>query len=393
MEFFKQTAAVTTMNLKTLSQRLGASSVIVIGIAGVVAVLVSILAMVIGLTQSMSGSGHPDRAIVMSTGTSYEVMSNLSRDATLTIAAAPGVKQQADGRPVASAEALQVVRLPLRAKGSGNLTLRGVGQAAFALRPELRVVEGRMFNPTVRELIVGRMAERQFRDLQVGSRIALRGTQWSVVGIFEDQGEQHEAEMLTGVEMLQSTFQRNTFQSVAVQLESARSFTDFGSFLAGRPALAVDVARESDYYLAQTRSFTELLSLVAYLVGGIMAVGAVFGALNTMYAAVSARTVEIATLRVLGFGPGPIVTSVFTEALLLAVAGGVIGGCLAWLFFSGHVVSTDGGGLTQLSVPIVVNGKLIVLGVVWACVIGLVGASLPAIRAARGPLISALNGI
>jgi len=224
MQFFKQTAAVTAMSLKTLSQRLGPSSVIVIGIAGVVAVLVSLLAMVTGLTRSMSNSGHADRAVAMSTGANYEVMSNLSREATEIIAGSPGVKRQPDGRPLASAEALLVVRLPLRNGGSGNLTLRGVGQAAFALRPELHLVEGRMFNPTLRELIVGRGAERQFRDLRVGRRITLRGTEWTVVGLFEGQGDQHEAEMLTGVEMLQSAFHRTTFQSVAVQLESPQSF-------------------------------------------------------------------------------------------------------------------------------------------------------------------------
>jgi putative ABC transport system permease protein len=393
MQFFKQAAVVTALSLGTLRQRLGASSVIVIGIAGVVAVLVSLLGMVTGLTQSMSAGGHADRAIVMSTGTTYEIMSNLSREATAMIADSAGVKHEADNRPLTSAEALVVVRLPLRTNGNGNLTLRGVSQVAFALRPELRVVEGRMFNPGLRELIVGRTAERQFRDLAVGRHLTLRGTEWTVVGIFESPGDPHAAELLTGVEVLQSAFQRNTFQSVAVQLQSAQSFGNFRSSVAANRALAVDVARESDYYLAQTRSFTELLSLIAHTVGSIMAIGAVFGALNTMYAAVSTRTVEIATLRVLGFGSGSIVISVLAEALLLAAAGGVIGGCLAWLFFSGHTVSTNGGGLTQLAVPLVVNARLIVLGIAWACAIGLVGASLPAIRAARAPLISALNGL
>jgi putative ABC transport system permease protein len=393
MSFFKQTAAVTALNLMTLPQRLGAASVIVIGIAGVVTVLVSLLGMVTGLTRSMSSGGHADRAIILSTGTTYEVMSNLSREATVMIADSDGVKHQADNRPLASVEALLAVRLPLRTNGSGNLTLRGVSQAAFLLRPELRVVEGRMFNPALRELIVGRMAERQFRALPVGQHITLRGTEWTVVGIFEDPGDPHAAEMLTGVETLQSAFGRNTFQSVTVQLESARSFDEFRSSLAAHRALAVDVARESDYYLAQTRSFTELLSLIAYIIGSIMAIGAIFGAINTMYAAVATRTVEIATLRALGFGSGSIVTSVLAEALLLAAVGGVIGGCLAWSFFSGRIVSTNGGGLTQLAVPLVVSVKLILLGIVWACAIGLVGASLPAIRAARGHLVSALNGI
>jgi putative ABC transport system permease protein len=393
MQFIKQTAAVTALSLGTLPQRLGASSVIVIGIAGVVTVLVSLLGMVTGLTRSMSTGGHPDRAIVMSSGTTYEIMSNLSREATVMIADSAGIAHQADNRPLICAEAVLVVRLPLRKGGSGNLTLRGVGRAAFELRPELRVVEGRIFNPSLRELIVGRTAERQFRDLVVGQKLTLRGTDWIVVGIFESPGDLHAAELLTGVEVLQSAFQRTTFQSVAVQLKSADLFDDSRSFLAANRTLGVDVARESDYYLAQTRSFTELLSLIAYTVGTIMAVGAIFGALNTMYAAVATRTVEIATLRVLGFGSGSIVTSVLTEALLLALAGGVIGGCLAWLIFGGYTVSTNGGGLTQLAIPLVVNAKLIALGIVWACAIGLLGASLPARRAARLPLVSALKGV
>ncbi|MGH8139996.1 MAG: ABC transporter permease [Steroidobacteraceae bacterium] len=380
------------MSARSLPQRLGASSVIVVGIAGVVGVLVSILAMASGLAQITSSSAHPDRAVVMSTGTNYEILSNLSRDATRTIADARGVKHDANNRPLASAEVLVLVHLPLRAGGSGNLTLRGVSQTAFALRPELHVVEGRMFNPMVRELIVGRTAQRQFRDLQVGRRLLVRGAEWTVVGAFDGRGDHHESEMLTGLEVLQSTFQRNTFQSVTAQLDSAASFADFRASLAGNPTLAIEVLREPDYYLRQSRAFTQLLTLLAYLVGSIMAIGAVFGALNTMYAAVSARAVEIATLRVLGFEPGSIVTSIFTEALALAALGGGLGGGLAWLFFSGHAISTDGGGLTQLSVPVVVNVRLVAVGILWACVIGMVGASFPALRAVRAPLAPALKG-
>ena len=393
MQYLLQSAAVTSLNLKTLPQRLGTSSVIVIGIAGVVAVVVSLLGMVTGLRHSMSSGGHIDRAIVLSTGTTYEVMSNLTREAAELIADSAGVKHQADNRPLASAEALMVVRLPLRQGGSGNLTLRGISQAALLLRPELRLVQGRMFDPALRELIVGRTAARQFRDLRIGRRISLRGTDWTVVGVFEAPGDPHAAELLTGVATLQSAFGRNTFQSVTVQLESAQSFDEFRASLAAQHSLAVDVARESDYYLAQTRSFTELLALIAYIIGGIMAIGAVFGALNTMYCAVATRTVEIATLRALGFGSGSIVTSVLVEALLLAAVGGVIGGCLAWSFFSGRIVSTNGGGLTQLAVPLVVDLKLVLLGIAWACAIGLIGASLPALRAARGHLVTALHGI
>ena len=392
MHVLKQISAITRMNLRSVPLRPGSSSVVVVGIAGVVGVLVSVLAMVTGLAQIMTSSGRPDRAIVMGTGSSFEILSNLSRDATQTILDAPGIRRDADAKPIASTEALAIVRTVLKDGNSANLPLRGVGPAIFTLRPELRIVEGRAFEPAVRELIVGRSAQRQFRGMEVGSRITLRGAEWTVVGAFESQGDQHEAEMFTGVETLQSAFRRNAFQSVTVQLDSAGSFPEFEASLANNPALSVDVLRESNYYKQQSRAFTQVLAVVAYLVSGIMALGAALGALNSMYTAVSGRAVEIATLRVLGFGPVPIAISVFAEALLLALIGGVLGACLAWLIFNGHVVSTSGAGISQLAVPLAVGPRIMALGILWACVIGMLGASLPAILAARAPLAAALRG-
>jgi putative ABC transport system permease protein len=393
MNALKQILAVTSMNLRSVARRLGASSVIVIGIAGVVGVLVSILAMVAGLSQMMKSTGHTDRAIVMAAGASFEFVSNLSREAAQTIADAQGIRRGVDGKPIASAEALVVIRMPLRQSGNnGNLPLRGVSQAVFALRPEIHLIEGRIFKPAVRELIVGRTARHQFPGLDVGSRVSIRGSDWTVVGVFESGGDEHEAGMITDAYTLQSAFQRNSFQSVAVLLDSAQSFTDFKASLARNPSLAVDVMRESDYYARQTQEFTQVLSIVAYLVGGIMAIGAMFGALNAMYSAVGSRTVEIATLRVLGFEAGAVIASVFAEALMLAVLGGLVGGGVAWLLFNGNVVSTNGGGVTQLAVPLAVDGHLVAVGVAWACIIGMLGASFPAIRAVRIPLASALRG-
>lgn len=392
MKFLKEAYAVTRLNLRSLPQRLGASSVVVVGIAGVVGVLVSILAMVAGLSQMMTSNARPDRAIVISTGSSFEMLSDLSRAATGTIVNAPGIRRGADGKPLASAEALAVVRGVLKDGSAANLSLRGAEPGIFLVRPELRIVAGRAFEPAVRELIVGRSAQRQFRGLELGSRITLRGVQWTVVGVFESRGDRHEAELITGGTTLQSAFRRNSFQSVEVQLDSAESFGGFNAFLGGDPSLSVDVLRETDYEQQQSRSFTRVLTIVAYLVGGIMALGAVFGALNSMYTAVSGRTVEIATLRVLGFGPTSVVVSVFTEALLLALLGGMLGACLAWLLFDGHVMSTSGAGVTQLAVPLSVGPRIIALGVIWACIIGMIGACLPAVHAARTPLAAALRG-
>jgi putative ABC transport system permease protein len=394
MGVLNQIGSVTRMNLRSVPQRIGASSVIVIGIAGVVGVLVSILAMVGGLSQMINSTARPDRAIVVSTGAGFETLSNITREASETILDAPGIKHGGDGKLLASAEALAIVRLPLkRSTDSANVSLRGVSEGGLAVHPEIRLVEGRLFGSSVREVIVGRTLQRQFRDVALGGRLMLRGAEWTVVGIFESHGDPHESEMITGAETLQSAFERTTFQSVVVLLESADAFAEFKGALTSNPALAVDAMREAAYYRQQSQAFSQLLSIVAYLIGGIMAVGAVFGALNAMYSAVSTRTVEIATLRVLGFGASAVIVSVFAEALLLALAGGAIGGCVAWLLFNGHAVSTNGGGLTQLSVPLAVDFRLIAFGVVWACVIGMVGAAFPAIRAVRAPLAAALRGI
>ena len=219
MNLPQQIVAITALNLRSIPQRLGTSSVIVVGIAGVVGVLVSILAMVTGIDQMMTSNGQDDRAIIVSAGASYEVMSNLSREAALTIAYAPGVRRGRDGQPLASAEALAIVRAPMRREPrDGNLTLRGVGPAAFELRLEVKLVAGRIFNPALRELIVGRTAARQFRGFDVGSHLSLRGMDWAIVGAFESRGGPLEAGLLTGTDALLSAFRREAFQSVTVQL-------------------------------------------------------------------------------------------------------------------------------------------------------------------------------
>lgn len=392
MRLLIEIAAVTRLNLRCLPMRLGASSVIVVGIAGVVGVLVSILAMVAGLSQMMSSNGRPDRAIVISTGSGVEVLSNLSREATWTIQNAPAIRRGANGKPLASAETVAVVRGTLKDGSPANLSLRGTGPEFLQVRPELRIVEGRAFEPTVRELVVGRSAQRQFVGLAIGERIVLRGTEWTVVGTFESGGDRFETELITGAETLQSALGRNAFQSVSVQLEGADSFDVFSAALRRNPALSVEVLRETDYAAQQARSFARVVVIVAYLVGGIMALGAVFGALNSMHTAVSSRTVEIATLRALGFGSTSVVVSVFAEAVLLAALGGAVGAGLAWMIFDGDVMSTSGAGATQLAVPLVVGPRIIAVGVLWACIIGMIGACFPAVHAARTPLVAALRG-
>jgi putative ABC transport system permease protein len=268
----------------------------------------------------MTSSGRPDRAIVLGTGSSFEILSNLSRDATRIVLDAPGIRRDADANPVASTEGVAIVRAILKDGNSANVPLRGVGPGIFTLRPEFRIVEGRTFEPSLREVVVGRSAQRQFRACRWAAVSRFAAPTWSVVGVFESSGDQHEAELITGAETLQSAFRRNAFQSVTVQLESSAAFPAFKAWLTDNPALSVDVLRESDYNQQQSRSVTQVLAAVAYLVGGIMALGAMLGALNSMYTAVSGRTVEI-TLRRPWLRSCAHCGLRFRRALLLALAG------------------------------------------------------------------------
>lgn len=388
----KQIFAVTGMSLRGLPSRAGTSSVIVIGIAGVVAVMVSVLAMAVGFQQTANGNGRADRAIVLRGGSNAELSSAITRDNAQTILDAAGVLRDADDKPVGSAEAVVIVNLPTAADGSdANVTLRGVGGNGFKLRPELKLVEGRMFEPAVRELIVGRSAQQQFRGLSVGSTIAFRDSDWTVVGAFETGGDTHESELLADNETVLSAYRRNGFQSVTVMLEDADAFTAFKDTLTTDPTLTVDVSREPEYYAKQSAQLVTVLNFLAYFVGGIMAIGAMFGALNTMYSAVSTRSVEIATLRALGFAATPVVISVLIEALVLAALGGALGAALAWLFFNGNVVNTLGQNFSQIVFRLSVTPVLVVTGIVMALAIGFLGGLFPAIRAARLPIVEALR--
>ncbi len=395
MKTFRQIGAVTVMNLRSLPQRLATSAVIVIGIAGVVAVLVSVLAMSTGMLRTLTRAGADDRVIVLRNGSASEMGSNLGRDAVRLIADAPGIKRDAEGRPLASVETLRLINLFKQADGSEVMvTLRGVGPRVLAVRPEMRLIEGRMFRPAVNEIVVGKAARAQFRSLNLGDRITTRGATWTVVGVFGSDGSSHESELLADAETVNGADHRSGFSSVIARLESPQAFQRFKDSLSANPALAVDVSREREYYERQSETIGKVISVVAYVVGGIMAIGAIFGALNTMYSAVSERLREIATLRALGFGATAMVVSVLAEALLLAFIGGAIGAALAWLFFNGNVVGTTAGGVNgHLIFELSVSAQLITIGIAWACVIGLIGGLFPAVRAARLPVAEALRAV
>jgi putative ABC transport system permease protein len=390
---YKQLIAVSLMSLSTLPQRLGSSSVIVIGIAGVVAVLVSVLAMATGFRHTVADSGRPDRVIILRGGSDAELNSNLTRSDIDIIGNAPGLAKDADGKALLSDELLTIVNIPKIDTGSdSNITLRGVGLQLLKVRPELKMVDGRMFRPALRELIAGEGAARQFRGLSTGSVLHLRNADWTVTGVFTSNGDVHESELLADVDTVGSAIERNSSYSSAVgMLTDAGAFDRFKDALTTDPRIKVDVEREPEYYAAQSKQLTRLINIVGNTVAIIMAVGAMFGALNTMYSAVDARSLEIATLRAIGFGAAPILLSVMLEALALSFLGGVLGGALAWLFFNGHSVSTLGGAFAQVVFRLTVTPALLVEGVLWACTIGVLGGLFPAVRAARLPVAEALR--
>jgi len=397
MRTLQQIAAVVAVNLRSLPQRARTSLVIVIGIAGVVAVLISVLSLSTGLVHALTITGRPDRAIVLHKQADSEVASGLPREAVFTILAEPGIAHDSAGKPIASAEMLATINVPRRDNGAlGALTLRGVSPQSFELRPEIHLIEGRVFTPGLRELIAGRAAQERYRGLDVGRRIRFGDNEWTVVGAFSSGGGAHDSELLADSDTVLSAYQRTTFNSVTVKLASPRALAALTAAVAKDSSLPVIVRTETQYYEQQSRSFARILAFIAHVVGAIMAVGAVFAALNTMYSAVSSRTVEIATLRAIGFGAAAVVASVIVEALLLALLGALIGAAAAWVAFDGNTVGTLSGGtgnLAQIVFHLRIGPGLIATGIVWACVVGLIGGVLPALRAVRLPVATALRAV
>jgi putative ABC transport system permease protein len=394
MRSLRQIVAVMKISLLGVPQRLGACTVIVVGIAGVVAVLISVFAMARGFAETAAKTGRADRAIVLGKGTSTEAGSALPREAIATILNAGRIKKDPDGRPIASADYIAFARLTDRRTGlDAFATLRGTGPRILSLRPEIKLVAGRMFEPAVQELIVGRALQRRLEGLEVGSRLTLPKGDWTVVGAFESDGDSHESELLTDAETLLSAYQRNKFNSVTVLLDAAAEFGAFQSSLGANPALSVTVKRERDYLIEASRPTTRLLNTMAGVIGGIMALGAIFAAVNAMFSAISARSTEIGTLRAIGYDGTAVVISVFLEALLFALTGAVIGAAVAWCFFNGNAMSTlTDTGAAPISYVLRVSPGLMLLGIASACAIGLVGGLFPAIRIARASVVSALRG-
>jgi len=386
-----QALAVTWSGLSTLPQRIGSTSVIVIGIGGVVGVLVALLSMAAGFEATLRQSGSDDTAIVLRAGANVEISSGLARSDTTLIAQAPGVLRDAQDRPVYSPEMVVVASIPQRSTGTdANVEVRGVGPGVWSLRPNVRITAGRPFKPGLRELVVGEGALGQFAGIDLGAVIRLNNQDWHVVGVFAS-GDAHESELWGDAEVVATAYRREGFQSVTLRLADARAFEQVRAALTGDPRLRVDVETTRAYYNKQSGRLTTLIRALGIGIAVIMAIGAVFGAINTMYAAVAARAREIATLRALGFTGLPVVVAVLLEAMLLALAGGALGAAIAYALFHGYTVSTLGSNFTQVVFQFQVTPALLAQGLQWALGIGFLGGLLPALRAARIPITVALR--
>ena len=393
INWISQIASITKFGLLSLPQRRGAVAATIIGIAGVVAVLVGVLSIAAGFRQAMTVSAAPDGAIVLRSGADSEMVSGFGRDETRIIADAPGIARTTNG-PLASAELYVIIDLPKRTTHTdANVPLRGVEPAAFQVRDGLNIVQGRMFDWGKDEVIVGRGAALAFDGLDVGSTIQVGRYQWPVVGMFTANGGIAESEIWTDAKVLQAAYNRgDSFQSVSVRLASPAAFQSFKDSLTSNPQVSVEVIRQSDYYAQQSETLTRLITTLGFLIAFLMALGAIFGALNTMYSAVAARTREIATLRALGFGRSAVIVSLMLESLLLALAGGIIGGALAYLAFNDfHTSTMNFQSFSQVTFAFKVTLALLVQGIIWALVIGLLGGIPPAWRASRLPIAAALR--
>jgi putative ABC transport system permease protein len=390
-----QIFVITVMNLRNLPQRLGTSAVAVFGVACVVGVFIGVLSMASGFQRTMVSSGADDVVIMMRAGATSEMSSGMGYEQAQLIANLPGIAKL-DGKPLSSPELFVVVDVPLRTtNSSANVPLRGVEPLAFAVRPSFKIIEGRNFEPGKNELIVGRGAQKQFANLHLGSTIKFGQIDWTIVGTFEAGGGLAESELWCDAKILQNAYRRgNSYQIVRLKLDDTNAFDQLKAAVAADPKFNLDVKLETEYLAAQSEPLSKFIKMVGYPLAILMALGAIFGAVNTMYTSVSNRTREIATLRALGFGATPVAISTLVESLVLAVIGGVIGSVVVYIIFNCYTVSTlNFASFSQVVFDFAVTPDLLVQGVIFATVIGLIGGFFPAIRAARLPVATALREV
>jgi len=390
---FIQIEAVTSMNLRSIPQRLWTSLATVVAVALVTGVLLSFLAMSNGFRTTVQGTGAPDVAIFLRKGSGSESNSIISRDQIQLLLDAPGIAKGSDGKPLLSAEMYAIVDGIKRSSGTkANLPLRGVGSNAAIVRRGIRVSAGRMFRTGTPELVVGRGVSKQFKGFELGGTIRLASQNWKVVGEFDAGGTVFESEIWADVVLLQGIYQRgSTVQTVRARMENADRLKGLQTYAEADPRLKLDVKAESDFYAAQSRGLSDLILYLGWPLAIAMSFGALAGALNTMYAAVDSRMREIATMRAIGFGGTAAFVGTMAESLLLSVIGGALGAIGTYLLFDGVSAATLGSNFTQIVFSLKLTPALVLQGVFLAVVIGLAGGIFPAWRAARVPLLAAFR--
>src|SRR6476660_3232100 len=389
-----QIIAVTGVNIRSIPARFGSSTVAVIGIAGVVLVFVAVLSIAEGVAATMKASGDPGLVLILRAGSDTEMTSGLGGDAVRVIQDSPGIARDSAGAPMTSPELFVVVDHPLKRSGTAaNVPLRGVSPEAFKVHERLKIVEGRNLEFGKNEIIAGRAATRQFVNLNVGTKLTWGENTWTLVGVFEEGGSVSESELWCDVKVLQPAYRRgNSYQSVYARLSSPDSFQQLKDSLTSHPQLTVTAMRAPDYYGSQTEVLQRIIRTIGGIIAILMGIGAVFGAVITMYTAVASRTRELATLRALGFGGIPVVFSVLAEAILLGIFGGILGAAIAWVAFDGYETATmNFQSFSQIAFAFKVTPQLMATALVISLVMGIAGGLLPAIRAARLPIVTALR--
>jgi putative ABC transport system permease protein len=380
-------------NLRSVRQRWTSSVVAVLGIAGTVGVFVAMLALARGFQSTLVASGSPSNALIMRAGSNTEMVGAVMLDQVHIIEGAPGVARQG-GAPLVSPEVVVIAPFPLKASGTdANVQIRGVVGKALAVRPGVRIIAGRFLRPGLSELVVGKNAAATYSGLDLGSKVTFSGNSWTVVGTFDAGGSAFDSEIWADSALLDQVYKRpaNVYQSVTVHLQSPEVFQQFKDSLTADPRLNISVDRELDYYQKQSQALTTLITVLGSMIAAVMGLGAVFGALNTMYSAVAERGREIATMRALGFGSGSVIVSFMFESLLIAGIGGAIG-CAAVLPLNGLTTSTlNFQTFSNMAFAFTVTPALLAGGIIFALAMGLVGGAPPAIRAARRPVSIALR--
>jgi putative ABC transport system permease protein len=395
MHSLKLILSTALMNLRNLSRRRLNALVMILSIAGVVAVFSGVMAMNAGLDNAMRDAGRPDRAVLLRAGSTVEISSAISREEMVTIRNSTTVSKSPDGTQLITGEA--VAPLTMIEKRSGmevNGTIRGVGPEIMAIRPEIRIVAGRMFNPGKFEIVVGQQALQQFEGLKLGGELFAYNTKWKIVGIFTANRSIRESELMADSSIVMEVSQRPMFQNVTVVLPDASSIVAFRKAIAANPAIAMEVFTESEFLQRESQSLNGLLHFMAYVMGGIMALGAVFVAINAMYSSVDDRRREIATLRALGFPSVVVVASIVAESALLSLAGGGLGALVAWAVANGSTVSTAvGADLRQLVFDVAMTQAVVLKGLGAALAIGIFGGAIPAVRSIRSQIVDDLRAI